>query len=139
LRKGNLTDLEQGLELIKEKIIEKSALTLEQTLERLSEKDSHIEIVELDKKPIGIHIWYGPYENEGESCYIWLGAIKDVGKGIGSEMIRLSLRNMRGLGYKRVYVKTKTKNILAKKALEKNGFKEYDIDSSGISYLKREL
>lgn len=136
LRNGNLDDLSRGLNLIKERIPEKSGILMEDILGRIKNRDYYIKIAEKDNILRGIYLWYNLSEI-GKSCYLWLGAVKESGNGTGSLLMQGVLEDMKELGYSVVYVKAKSSNKAGQRVLEKYGFEPYLVDDNGIMYLKK--
>ncbi len=138
IREGDLTDLRESLGIITDGIEEKADLTVEETLRRLSTKDYHLKIAENGKGIEGVYIWYGPHQRRTD-CYLWLGAVRESGRCVGSLLIEETLRDMRECGYSEVYVKTKQEKGAAIRLLEKYGFTSYREDGDGLVYMRRRL
>jgi len=117
--------------LIKVSIPKKADITQEEIIERLSTNKHYIQVA-LDKEKVqGLIV---SYEVCGD-LYLWLGAMKKPGNGMGSKMFNLLEEQT---NYDRWFVKTGEKNNHALYLLNKYGFKEY-YKGEDVVYLERRL
>lgn len=116
---ATIEDLIANLDFIREKIPEKAALTPRDVEERLEGRTYGIKMArEASGEVMGIVVWY----EEDCGLYLWLGAMREPGIGLGTEML---VRIRSETHYKVWTAKVNARNAAARQHLRKCGFKEY--------------
>lgn len=76
--------------------------------------------------------------HQGETGYLWLGAVLEPGKGAGSELLKAALKEAWRLGMKSARAKTSIHNGRAFAQLLRHGFSQ-TCSSDGIAVFERKL
>jgi ribosomal protein S18 acetylase RimI-like enzyme len=117
VRRGGIADLGHLLPIIRAEIPEKRDIGVSEVTARCISGCS-IAVAERDKEVIGgvimLHL--------KDSAYIWLGAFKEKGTGLGKACLKTLLEEAAKLGYGIATVKTSEDNLRAQSLLRGLGF-----------------
>jgi len=128
---GSIEDIIENLELIRDCIPKKSDLTEEEVRDRLANRTYGIKVAREEGSLQGIIVWY---EDERD-LYMWLGALRKTGNGIGSEIFWMVDEET---DYNRWHVKTSVDNGAAKGLLSNFGFRTYRKEGD-LLYMQRNI
>jgi len=134
IKDGTVEDVIRNLYLIRDLIPAKKNLDEEEVRNRLKKKHG-VKLAYINGEEIGLTVWH---ELDEETGYLWLGAYKIIGKGIGSIVLESIIDEMRKNDYKRITVKTGMNTIAANRHLTKYGFKTVK-NENGTLYWEKSL
>lgn len=118
---AGIDTLISNIDFIKSKIPAKSLLTEGEITQRLMGKRFGIKVAFAGNQFLGLTVWH---EKNSKEAYLWIGAYSLSGKGIGSEVLKKVIEEIKVEGFEKVSVKVGKENFIAKRHLEKFGFYE---------------
>lgn len=129
---GTAEDVIRNIPLISESIPAKSGITEEEIRERLSARHG-VKLAYLQGEEAGLTVWH---EQNG-SAYLWLGAYRIKGTGIGSLVLDALIEELIEIGYESVTVKTGSYTKAANRQMERYGFTIVEEDGDTLFWEKK--
>jgi L-amino acid N-acyltransferase YncA len=130
---GDVDDLVDSLGIIRMHIPKKAGINEDEVRERLEDTPHGIKVTYRNGEMLGINVWY---EKRPDEAYLWLGAYREQGKGLGRESLERILEDVEGLGYPSISVKIAEENSNGRRLLGRYGFSDSSIDN-GVCIMKK--